>query len=266
MLRIILWNVNGIRAVDKKGALKNLLDQYDPDILLLNEIKGTIDKFPEHLVSPKHYQAFYHSAEKPGYAGSGIWVKRVEYLEVERFYTGLDGRDDHEGRTSNVLLTAYDKPLHVISCYFPNGGKSEEAFADKLIFYEDFLKTINRIRSEKKYECLWGGDVNCAHNEVDLARPKENEGQVGFHPDERAWLDKVVKDNWVDIYRDKYPDAKDVYSWWSLQTRARERNIGWRIDYFFIDAIKKDRVKKIEYLKDHEGSDHCPLLLELSKL
>ena len=156
MFTIITWNVNGIRAAHRKNALASLLDQYSPDVLLLNEIKGTIDKFPPEIVSPMFYQAFYHSAEKPGYAGTGIWVKQDKDIELIRFSSGVDNRKDHEGRAAHTEIAVKGKPMHIIGCYFPNGGKSTEAFEDKLVFYEDFLNMVNRLRSKEKKKCHLG--------------------------------------------------------------------------------------------------------------
>ncbi|MDH3324657.1 MAG: exodeoxyribonuclease III, partial [Candidatus Peregrinibacteria bacterium] len=149
----------------------------------------------------------------------------------------------------------------IFSVYFPNGGKSDQAWQDKLKFYEDFLKHTNELRKNGK-KVIWAGDVNCAHEAIDLARPKDNEGKIGFHPEERKRITNFIKNDWIDIFREKHPE-KIVYSWWHVITRARERNVGWRIDYFFCDKNFLNKVKNIEYLTNQMGSDHCPVLLEI---
>lgn len=261
-MKIVSWNVNGIRAVERKGALQQFLQDHQPDVLLLQEIKGTPDKFSSYLTKNMLYQQFYHPAEKPGYAGTGVWIDNKSSLEVIEFSTGIPGTEDTEGRVSRIDITKDGQRYAILGVYFPNGGKSKEAWEGKLVFYTDFLNYVNTIRSEG-IECIWGGDVNCAHHEIDLARPKDNKKSIGFLPEERGWVTAVIDAGWTDVFRHRYPQEV-IYSWWSMQTRARERNVGWRIDYFFVDQCFESQVKSITYLNDQIGSDHCPVVLEIS--
>ena len=134
-----------------------------------------------------------------------------------------------------------------LSIYFPNGGKSEQAWDEKLVFYDKVHNYMNHLRKQGSL-VLVGGDMNVAHTEIDIARPKENDGKIGFHPRERAWMDRLAADNWVDIWRERNPGVTDVYSWWHMVTRGRERNVGWRIDYFLMDRGDMDQVTSVDYL------------------
>lgn len=264
-MKIITWNVNGLRAVERKKELQALIETYNPDILFLQEIKGKEEQFSTYLTENEVYQKFYHSAEKPGYAGTGIWFRRELLEDVSRIKFNMHvphAPNADEGRVSHLSFYFNQKMYDVISIYFPNGGKSELAWKDKLVFFDKVLDYMNGLRT-LGHKVIVGGDMNVAHAEIDLARPKANDGKIGFHPKERAWMDRVMADGWVDVWRAKNPDVKDVYSWWDMITRARDRNVGWRIDYFFIDADFLDHVSSVEYLKDQMGSDHCPLMMEL---
>jgi exodeoxyribonuclease-3 len=299
-MKLITWNVNGLRAVERKGEIQTLIEIHEPDVLLLQEIKGKKEQFSKYLTENPEYQQFYHSAQKPGYAGTGIWVKNTFASQVRRlrfnmhapqtqssrssdeyesyrdegiitpYASSIYDQDSHndfmvdsdEGRVSHLSFLRNGKMYDIASIYFPNGGKSDQAWREKLVFYTTVLKTMNALRSQG-HEVIIGGDMNVAHNDIDLARPKENDGKIGFHPKERAWMDAVMDAGWVDVWRAKNPEVKDVYSWWDMKTKARDRNVGWRIDYFFIDKDYLQEVTKIEYLHEQFGSDHCPLLMEL---
>ena len=262
-MKLISWNVNGLRAVEKKGELNTLLTSHDPDILLLQEIKGNDHQFSPELRFHPSYNQYYFSAEKGGYAGTGIWVKKNPQIEILEFITGMPDFEDKEGRVSRVSMKIKGKKYEIFSIYFPNGGKSPEAWKGKLVFYDIFLNYLNDLR-KKGLHCIWAGDINCAHEEIDIARPKENDGNIGFHPKERAWVSKCIQQGWIDIFRKMYPNVKDVYSWWDQLTRARERNVGWRLDYFFCDKDFYPQVKNISYLNEQMGSDHCPVRLDLA--
>ena len=271
-MRIISWNVNGIRAVEKKWELQNLVRDYDPDILFLQEIKGTPDKFSESLNHPDPYIAHYNPAEKPGYAGTWVWVHTRVYDTHEVAFLDSFPSDPtaNEGRVAHIELTSNHEQwkiadtnrLHLFGIYFPNGGKSEQAWQDKLIFYTEFAKYMDELRSSGS-RVIWGGDINCAHHAIDLARAKENDGKIGFHPLERAWLDGRDRDGWHDLWRERNPTVTDMYSWWDPVTRSRERNVGWRIDAFWADTTTHTNIRHIEYLTEHYGSDHCPILLDM---
>jgi len=260
-MKIITWNVNGLRAVERKGELEKLLKKEKPDILLLQEIKGKVEQFSDWLADNDFYEQFYHSAEKPGYAGTGIWVERDFYnkLKNTEFKTTVPKAPNmDEGRISHLNFELNKKAYDVLSIYFPNGGKSELAWKEKLVFFDKTLDYMNKLRKQG-HSIIVGGDMNVAHTELDIKRAKENDGSIGFHPKERAWVDKVIENNWIDAWRSKNKGVIDVYSWWNVYTRARDRNVGWRIDYFFMDKKEKKNIKEIEYLPKQMGSDHCPL-------
>ncbi len=264
-MKIITWNVNGLRAVERKGELDKLLKKEKPDILLLQEIKGKAEQFSKWLTENEEYQQFYHSAEKPGYAGTGIWVKKNFFnrlKEVEFKTTVPKAPNMDEGRVSHLTFKIRRTVYDVLSIYFPNGGKSELAWREKLVFFDKVLDYMNKLRKEN-HRVIVGGDMNVAHTELDLKRAKENDGNIGFHPQERAWVDKVIAAGWLDAWRQKNPGVTEVYSWWNVYTRARERNVGWRIDYFFVDQKTFKNIKAIKYLTTQMGSDHCPLKMEL---
>ncbi len=266
-MKIITWNINGIRAVHRHEALLPFIAKNKPELLFLQEIKGKAEQFPAELLKHPQYTIHYHSAVKPGYAGTGLWLRKTGNFKLDSVLTSmpmLDKADgDTEGRIIGVRGTYKGKSTVFLGVYFPNGGKSDAAFEEKLVFYQNFLSYVNNLQ-QHGHQVFWGGDVNCAHHPVDLARPKENDGKVGFHPRERAWMDKLNAAEWADIYRQRYPETKAVYSWWSLRSGARANNVGWRIDYFFTHKTQLPLVNKISYHPAVTGSDHCPLMLELN--
>jgi len=256
-MKIISWNINGIRAVEKKGELQKLLHTENPDVLFFQEIKAKSSQLSKYLTENEDYYQFYHSAEKPGYAGVGVWVKKSAHSKAPAVQTGMPGWNDNEGR---VIRLDFEK-TSLVGIYFPNGGKSDAAWREKLEFYNHFLDYINTVR--KSGRCtIWCGDLNVAHNPIDLARPKENEGSIGFLPEERNWVNRVIENNWVDVFRNFYPDAES-YTWWHVISGARARNIGWRIDYFFINRDDLGKVKSTSHISKQMGSDHCPVLLDV---
>lgn len=254
-MKIISWNVNGIRASHKKGALKEAFD-LKPDILCLQETKAEPSQLSEEIKNPKGYFSYFsHSKIKKGYSGVAIFTKE----KPEKVTYGIDmpGNDD-EGRT----VTAHYKDFILINCYFPNGGGAPERLAYKLEFYDAFLKYVNKLKKSGK-KIIFTGDVNVAHTEIDIARPKENETHVGFLPEERAWVDEVIANGYVDIFRHFYPNKKDVYTYWDQKSRARDRNVGWRIDYFFASPNILKNIKSFKTHSDIFGSDHCPISIEI---
>ncbi len=268
-MRIISWNVNGIRATEKKWEIQNLIQEHDPDIFFMQEIKATSDKLSPYLLSPPWYTAHYNPAEKAWYAGTGVWIHdRVYEQATIRFIDSFPNDPTaNEWRVAHVELTLKsDSSMYdIFGIYFPNGGKSEVAWQGKLVFYTEFSRYMDSLR-EAWHHVLWGWDLNCAHHEIDLARPKENAGKIGFHPLERAWLDGRVDDGWHDIWRVRNPDQKEVYSWWDVITRSRERNVWWRIDAWWGSAGIERITKNIEYIPLHMGSDHCPILTDIFPL
>lgn len=253
-IKIISWNVNGIRAVLRKGFLK-WLDKENPDILCLQETKAWRDQLGKDVTDHKKYRSFWHSAtSKKGYSGVATFTKE-EPLHVETGF-GIE-KFDMEGR---VVMTEFKKFM-LFNVYFPNGKQDSERLNYKLEFYDAFLAHINKLKKKGK-KIIFCGDVNTAHKEIDLARPKANEKISGFLPIERKWIDRVVKDGYLDSLREFHTEP-DLYSWWDLKSRARERNVGWRIDYFFVQKELRKHLKDAYILPEVMGSDHCPVGITL---
>ena len=256
-MKLISWNVNGIRAIERKGELQNLLNSEKPDILFIQETKASPEQLSTWLTQNPDYHQNYHAAEKKGYSGVSVWLHKNTFPVRPTSITGMQGWDDHEGR---VIRFEYEN-FCLLGVYFPNGGKSDEAWQEKLRFYDHFLAHINRLRGQGK-SIIFCGDLNVAHNEIDLARPKENEKNVGFRPEERSWVSRLIANDWVDSFRESHPDRVS-YTWWDMPSRARERNVGWRIDYFFLDRPLRKKVVSDRHLNEQQGSDHCPVVLEI---
>lgn len=253
-MELISWNVNGIRAVLKKGFLEWLEDNQ-PDILCLQETKAQKDQLPKELLEGHGYYTYWHSAKQKGYSGVATYC-REEPLFVQNGM-GID-RFDSEGR---VLLTEHPDFL-LYNIYFPNGQKNEERLQYKLDFYDELLPIINE-QVESGMNVIVTGDWNTAHNAIDLARPKENVKTSGFMPIERERIDIYVEHGWVDTFRLFHPEP-DRYSWWTYRFGARERNVGWRIDYFFANEGFSGRIRNADIHDDIMGSDHCPISLEIA--
>ncbi len=254
-MKIISWNVNGIRAWAKKGYFEWFLKE-SPDILCLQETKAEAVQLDPSVRSPQGYHVYFdHSKGRKGYSGVAIYSKiKPHKIEYEMGVSTLD----QEGR----LLGAYYDDFALFNVYFPNGGGGPDRLKFKLEFYEAFLKFIEKVQ-KSGMPVIFCGDINTAHQEIDLARPKENVMNTGFLPIERAWLDKVVKAGYIDVFRNLNPGTKDAYTYWDMKTFARDRNVGWRIDYFFVSPELLPRVKSVKILKDIFGSDHCPIEIEL---
>lgn len=252
MLRLFSWNVNGIRAAQRKGFLK-WLRATRPDVLCVQETKANPSQLDDELKDPTDYYAYWASAERKGYSGvalfSQIKPKSVQIgLGIEQY--------DREGRT---IIADYGEFV-LITAYFPNGARDHSRVPFKMAYKEAFLERCNQYRSSGR-SVVFCGDVNTAHREIDLARPKENQNRTGFLPEERAWIDRVVDEGYIDTFRSLHPDQKDAYSWWAYWGGARERNVGWRLDYFFSSPDLQDRVVAAEIHSDVLGSDHCPVSL-----
>ncbi len=256
-MKIISWNVNGIRANVTKGAFDWLVNE-NADIFCVQETKAHPDQLPENVLRPTGYVSYFdHSKLRKGYSGVAIWTKKVP--EKVEYGFGIPELDQ-EGRQITLLFD--DKKIAFINTYFPNGGGGPDRLAYKLKYYDAFLIYIEKLR-KKGYSIVFCGDVNTAHTEIDLARPKENEENTGFLPIERAWIDKVIAKGYVDIFRHEHPGKTGAYSYWDMKTFARERNVGWRIDYFFVSEDLIPKVKSAKILDSVIGSDHCPIFLEL---
>ena len=253
---IVSWNVNGIRACVKKGNFFEYLETYNPDILCVQEIKATVDQLEDHVLNPTGYHSAWFPAQRPGYSGVAIFSKHKPINVVEGF--GVE-RFDAEGR---VLSMEFDNFI-VFSVYFPNGQMNEDRLAYKLDFYEKFFEYCNDLRDQGKHLIITG-DYNTAHTEIDLANPKQNETVSGFLPIEREWLDTIIDEyNYVDTFRE-FNSEPEQYSWWTYRFGARSRNVGWRIDYCFVDKAFLPKVKNAYINQEVMGSDHCPVGVTIS--
>jgi exodeoxyribonuclease-3 len=252
--RIVSWNVNGIRAAAKKGFLE-WLARESPEILCAQETKVVQKQLSGELMHLAGYDSHWHGAlVKKGYSGVAVYTKEkpvnVETsMGVKRF--------DDEGRFLRLDFPSFT----LLNVYFPNGKKNEERLQFKMDFYDTFLAYAEDLRKEIP-GLIFVGDVNTAHQEIDLARPKENSTVSGFLPIEREWIDTVVSLGYVDTFRHFHPDEVQ-YSWWDLKSRARERNVGWRIDYVFVTRELLPAVKSAYILGEITGSDHCPVGIDV---
>lgn len=252
-IKILSWNVNGIRAAAKKGFLDWLAD-VSPDILCVQETKAQPEQLTNKLLNPPGYTSHWHSAVKKGYSGVAVYAKEPPV----NVHMGMgEKRFDDEGR---VIRLDFDD-FTLLNVYFPNGKMNADRLKYKMDFYEAFLGYVEEIRT-KVPKLVFLGDVNTAHNEIDIARPKENSKKSGFLPMEREWIDKAVATGYADTFRSLNNDVVQ-YSWWDLKSRARERNVGWRIDYIFVTTELLDSVKSAFIMSDVMGSDHCPVGIEL---
>ena len=253
-MKLISWNVNGIRAIAKKNFAESFFS-FDADVVCLQETKAQPDQLTSDITVFPGYRSFFHSADRKGYSGTAVYT-RVE--PVSTSYGLGEDRFDHEGRT--IELDFGDFILYNI--YFPNGGQGAERLQFKLDFYVCFLAKITRQMEEGR-KIIVCGDVNTAHREIDLANPAANANISGFMPVERAYMDLFEEKGLVDSFRSLYPDKDQMYTWWSYKTFARNRNVGWRIDYFWVSEAMRNRILDAGMLSGVEGSDHCPIFLEL---
>lgn len=253
-MKLVSWNVNGFRAVSKKPDWV-WFEQTEADIIGLQETKATPDQIAEADRNPQGFHSFWHSSTvKKGYSGTAVF-SRPEPLSVQYDLP----HSDYQGEGRVIQLEYPD--FWYFNIYFPNGQSGDERLNYKLGFYDAFLEHAESLRQSKPIVVC--GDFNTAHHPIDLARPKQNEETSGFLPIERAWLDKFVDHGYVDTYRLIHGDTPDMYSWWSYRFKARERNTGWRIDYFFVSDELKDAVTDAWIETEQYGSDHCPVGIEL---
>ena len=255
--KFISWNVNGIRAVDKKEALK-WVDEDEIHILGVQETKSMKEQIPKTIFS-KEFKTMTASASAiKGRSGTALFTDLDITFECN--CPSVDILD--EGRINEIHFTLKDKDIAFFNVYFPNGQSKEERLVYKMEFYDRFLDHCENLRKEGK-SIIVCGDVNTAHKEIDLARPKANEKTSGFLPMERAWIDKFLSHGYIDTLRHIIGDKPEHYSWWSYRANARENNVGWRIDYFYVSDDLKDYIKDAYILSDVMGSDHCPIALEI---
>jgi len=252
-IKFISWNVNGIRAGVKKGFLE-WLAKTKVDIVGIQETKANPNQLTPNILQPKGYETFWNSALRPGYSGVANFTNITPLQTQTEFPHPIL---NNEGR---ILLQEFEK-FYFLNVYFPNGKAREERLQYKLKFYDEFLKLIEKLRQKKPI--VFCGDVNTAHTEIDLARPKTNEQISGFLEIERKWIDTVVAKGYIDTFRMLHPDETDHYSWWSMRSGARARNVGWRIDYFFVSVELKKNIVAAEIHSEILGSDHAPISLML---
>ncbi len=279
-MKIISWNVNGIRAVAKKW-LKEFVAEQNPDILCLQETKAFEEQFLKDVGNLDGYKYVWHTGTRAGYAGTVIFYRedidvidtKNDFDEVEHFHS--DGRvteleflysPDSE-RDSETSSEWQKEKQHIVllNGYFPNGGMRADGtdmVPYKLDFYDHMIHYTSELVKAGK-QVIVTGDLNVCHTEIDIARPKENKNSIGFLPIERAKVSEFLDAGFVDVWRERNPDTLDTYSWWSYRGGARARNVGWRIDYFVVNKDFFPQVKEMQYMCDVLGSDHCPILLEI---
>jgi len=251
-MKITTWNVNGLRALLGKGGW-DWVDDFKPDVLCLQEIKARADQLtPEQLQTFEPYQTLWNSAQRPGYSGVLTLLKNIDFthtlgLGIEEF--------DVEGR----VVQSHFKDFTLFNIYFPNGGRDHSRVPFKLDFYAALLELCDAMhaRGEQVVIC---GDINTAHQEIDLKNHKTNHKTTGFLPEERAWISKYLEHGFVDAFRALYPE-KEQYTWWTYIGNARARNVGWRLDYFLVSEGLMDRVQDVVIHDEVMGSDHCPVTL-----
>ena len=253
-IKLVSWNVNGIRAVSKKEDFWSWFEDDDSDIINFQEVRATQEQIPKKLAEIDGFHKFYNEAEKKGYSGVGTYSK-IKPLSVTK---GLGVEElDNEGR---VLKIEYPDFI-LFNIYFPNSGKEGSRLDFKVQFCNELLSQLVELKNEGK-NLVITGDYNIAHNPIDVYNPKNCEGKSGYLPEERAWLDELEEAGFVDTFR-MFDKGEGNFTWWSYRFKARERNSGWRLDYFFVNEEIKDNVISAKILADIYGSDHCPVTLEL---
>jgi exodeoxyribonuclease-3 len=253
-MRIVSWNVNGLRACERNGFTDWFLAEK-PDVMCMQEVRAELPQLPAHCQTPEGYHTSWNPAVKKGYSGVATWSR-----EQPRAVTlGLAHEpSDSEGR---VIVTEFAS-FALYNIYFPNGGRTLERVPFKLDFYRHLMETL-AARLAKGDRLVVGGDFNTAHTPIDLANPAANTKMTGFLPEERAVIDQFLALGFRDVLRDRHPGEKGLYTWWSNRPGVRERNVGWRIDYFLVSENLVDDVVDARILPEVKGSDHCPVVLEL---
>ena len=252
-MKLISWNVNGFRAVLKKGFL-DFLAEHDPDVVVLQEVKATLDQIDVDLTADG-WHIYWNPAVKKGYSGVAALSKTPALSE--QLGIGIE-EHDQEGR---VLTLEYDE-FFLVNVYTPNSQNELKRLPYRIEWNAAFLKHVKALEETKPV--IFAGDLNVAHKEIDLARPRNNRKSAGFSDEERAGFDDILAAGFVDTFRHFYPDDTEQYSWWSYRGGARAKNVGWRIDYFCVSEPFMTRVKDAKILPDVMGSDHCPVQIELA--
>ena len=252
-MKLISWNVNGIRAAARTGFLEWFKEQK-ADVICIQETKAQPEQLDMFTLHPEGYHSYWHSAQKPGYSGVAIYSKQ----EPLKITPGIGKPDfDAEGR---VLVAEYPEFV-LVNAYFPNSQRDHARLDYKLKFCKEMFKFLEKLRKAGKQVILCG-DYNIAHREIDLKNPKANENNAGFLPEERAWMDGILSGGYVDTFRHFVKDPGH-YTWWSYRPGVRDRNIGWRLDYFVVNEEFKGRLADARHQPHVKGSDHCPVVLEL---
>lgn len=249
-MKLISWNVNGIRACVNKGFM-DFFNEIDADIFCIQESKMQEGQLV--LDMPGYYQ-YWNYAEKKGYSGTAIFTKK-EPISV-RYGIGIE-EHDHEGR----VITLEFEDFYMITCYTPNSQNELKRLDYRMKWEDDFKDYLKEL--EKTKPIVLCGDLNVAHKEIDLKNPKTNRTNAGFTDEERAKMTVLLEDGFIDTFRYFYPDDEGRYSWWSYRFKAREKNAGWRIDYFIVSEVLRDRLESADIHKDVMGSDHCPIELQI---
>lgn len=260
-LSLYSWNVNGIRAGIRKGTFDAFLKKHQPDILCLQETKAERDQVD---IDFDAYEEYWHSAERKGYSGTAIFSKKTPLdvtngllPKVKKKFNLIDDQDRDGASEGRVISAEYDK-FFVVTVYTPN-AKDDLTRLDFRYTRWDPAFLMHCKELEKKKPVIFCGDLNVAHTEIDLARPKQNQGKKGFTKEEREGFDNILTAGFIDTYRAQYPDKAEAYTWWSHWGKARERNVGWRIDYVCASSKLKKNIKDAFILPDVMGSDHCPV-------
>ena len=253
-MKIISYNLNGIRAATTKGFI-NWLEEESPDVICIQETKAQIDQMPTFEHNAIGYESYYFSAQKKGYSGVAILCKRKPDQVI--YGMGIE-KYDYEGR----FIRADYGEMSIISVYHPSGTSSELRQDFKMQWLSDFQDYIKELSKTRK-ELVICGDYNICHREIDIHDPKGNAKNSGFLPEEREWMEGFISSGYTDSFRYLYPETKDKYSWWSYRHNSRENNKGWRIDYCMVSDSIKDRIISADILADVKHSDHCPVSLTL---
>ena len=249
-MRLVSWNVNGLRAVWQKGFLESV-QSLDADMICLQEIKLQRHQFTFDMDG---YYAFTNHADKPGYSGTAIYTKK-QPISVT-YGIGVD-EHDHEGR----VITAEFEEFYLVCCYTPNSQNELKRLPYRMTWEDAFYAYLKGLEAKKGV--ILCGDLNVAHKEIDLKNPKTNHMNAGFTDEEREKISRLLDSGFIDTFRHFHPDEKDQYSWWSYIGGARSRNAGWRIDYFLASECLKDKLQSASIHQTIMGSDHCPVSLEI---
>ena len=254
-MKLISWNVNGLRAVINKG-FKDFFNTIDADIFCIQETKMQENQIDENIREIfKDYFSYWNSAEKKGYSGTAVFSKK-EPINVT-YGIGIE-KHDKEGR---VITLEFEK-FYLVNCYTPNAKRELERLDYRVIWERDFREYLLKLNNIKPV--ILCGDLNVAHQEIDLKNPKTNRGNAGFTDEERNEMTELLNSGFTDSFRYLYPEKTEAYSWWSYMFKAREKNVGWRIDYFIVSKLIENKIQEAKIYSDIFGSDHCPVGLDIN--